>query len=69
MRLLITLEAEKCLGHSQCAIAAPDLFYVNDDGIAEILIPELDDEAEFTRAIDAARRCPERAIHVEKVDA
>jgi ferredoxin len=59
----IAIDEELCNGHAQCELSAPDVFTVNEDGIAVLLIHDpaaaLRDDVQ-----DAIRRCPESAITV-----
>ncbi|MFI0357839.1 ferredoxin [Actinomadura sp. 9N407] len=61
MKVVVDLAA--CQDHGQCAIAAPDVFRINDDGKLEYdaAPPEaLRDDVE-----DAADVCPVQAILIE----
>ena len=61
----IQLDQETCQGHSRCYALAPEVFDVDDDGFAVVLIDgELPPELE-EKAVLAAANCPERAITVE----
>jgi len=57
----IEINQELCNGHAQCELSAPDIFSLNEDGIAFLLT---DDPAAALRedVADAVRRCPESAI-------
>lgn len=60
----INYDREACQGHSRCYIAAPELFGVDDDGYAVLLVEgevpsELEEKAQFT-----ADNCPEYAIEL-----
>jgi ferredoxin len=59
----IKIDEDLCNGHAQCELSAPDIFTVNEDGIAVLLT---DDPAVALRddVQDAIRRCPEAAITV-----
>ncbi|WP_019873334.1 ferredoxin [Sporichthya polymorpha] len=59
----VTVDHQRCEGHAICALGAPELFDVDDDGRAVVLVPELTAELEKA-ALDAASTCPERAIAV-----
>jgi ferredoxin len=55
---------DRCVGHAQCAVAAPELWDVDDDGYAVTKIegsvpPELE-----AKAIASANACPECAITI-----
>ncbi|HWC81717.1 MAG TPA: ferredoxin [Pseudonocardiaceae bacterium] len=59
----VTVDVARCMGHGQCEIAAPSLFEIDDDGIAQVL-QENPGEGERGAAQTAALRCPEAAIHL-----
>ena len=48
-----------CVGAAACVAIAPDVFELNDEGIAEVVDPEGADEETIQQAIDG---CPEDAI-------
>lgn len=61
----IRYERDACQGHNRCYLLAPELFDVDDEGYAILLVdgevpPELHDKARL-----AADNCPEYAISVE----
>ena len=58
----VHVDADKCQGHTLCAMRAPDLFELSEiDGHSSAAAAEVpaDREAE---ALEAARSCPEQAI-------
>ena len=57
----IEIDPDRCMGHGQCELAAPGVFAVNDDALAELVDP---DPAESRRpdVESAVDRCPEQAI-------
>jgi ferredoxin len=58
--LLVTVDRSKCCGYTLCAVEAPDVYSIDDQGFAvgpETVPAELEDQA---RAGAAA--CPETAI-------
>jgi ferredoxin len=60
MRILVDMS--RCQDHGQCAIAAPDVFRINDDGKLEheaTADESLRDEVE-----EAADVCPVQAIEI-----
>ena len=59
----VTVDEAKCMGHGQCELAAPALFEIDDEGIAQVLI-ENPDESLRAQAQTAANRCPEAVIHI-----
>jgi ferredoxin len=62
----IRVDRERCQGHSRCYSLAPEVFDVDDDGFAFVLIEgDLPTELEENAAL-AVANCPERAISVEE---
>jgi ferredoxin len=62
MRIII--DQDRCMGHGQCELVAPDLFKLDEHGIAQVLV-EHPDESKLKRLEEAIRRCPEAVISVE----
>ena len=61
----ISLDNDACQGHNRCYAIAPELFDVDDEGYAILLVDgdvpaELEDKARL-----CADNCPEYAITVE----
>ncbi len=61
----IKLDREACQGHNRCYALAPELFDVDDEGYAVLLVTgdvpaALEDKAQL-----CADNCPEFAIEVE----
>ncbi len=61
----IRLDREACQGHNRCYALAPELFDVDDEGYAVLLVTgdvptTLEDKAQL-----CADNCPEFAIEVE----
>lgn len=61
MRIIVDYEA--CDSHGQCAIAAPDLFRLDDDGVLHHA--EAVPRGSESLAEDAADVCPMQAISLE----
>lgn len=55
---------EECIGCGLCESTAADVFTINDDGIAEVVIDEVSADDEDA-AQEAADNCPVGAIEVE----
>lgn len=59
----LTIDRDRCEGHGQCAIVAPDLLHLDDAG--EVVI----DLADVSDRMDAARKavqaCPAIALRIE----
>jgi ferredoxin len=60
----INVDTDLCMGHGQCELAAPDVFAVNDDAVAEVLVDQ-PDESRRDAVQDAVDRCPEGAISLD----
>jgi len=59
----ISVDMEICLLHGQCVIAAPEIFFFDDDGgLVWVAEP---DEALRADAEAAADACPEQAILID----
>jgi ferredoxin len=62
----IHVDLDRCQGHSRCYALAPEVFDVDDDGFATVLIEgDLPAHLEEKAAL-AVANCPERAISVEE---
>lgn len=57
------VDEDLCTGDEVCVSIAPDVFELNDEGIAEVKDPEGADEATIQTAIDS---CPTDAISWEE---
>jgi ferredoxin len=62
--LKITVDLSLCAGHGQCEDAAPEVFRVNDEGFAELLVDDITDPELESKIADAASRCPTEAIRL-----
>lgn len=61
----LRVNREMCQGHSRCYATYPELFDIDDEGIAFGVIEDTPPEWE-DRANNAIANCPERAIHLVK---
>ena len=60
----ITIDDDRCQGHTRCSAAAPALFsHRDDDGTAFLLVDPVPPEHEES-ALLAVRCCPERALTI-----
>jgi ferredoxin len=59
------VDRDMCQGHSRCYATYPDLFDIDDEGTAFVVVEDLPPEWE-DRAHNAIANCPERAIHIVK---
>ena len=60
----VSIDLRLCAGHGQCEAVAPEVFQVNDDWIAEVLIEE-PPESMKPAVEKAARLCPTSAVVIE----
>ena len=59
------VDRDMCQGHSRCYATYPEMFDIDDDGIAFVTVTDIPPEWE-DRAHNAIANCPERAIHILK---
>jgi ferredoxin len=60
--VVVTVDPDICQGHGQCVAWFPDLFEMDDDGIAHVVGPV--SGSRRRDAEDAVQNCPARAIAV-----
>jgi ferredoxin len=60
----LTVDLSRCQGYGNCVSAAPELFDLDDSGMAVVLIAEPDAER-AAAAQNAVRVCPVAAIVLE----
>ena len=58
------VDKDLCIGCGLCAELCPEVFSMDDDGLAESINEEIDD-AEVDTADDAREQCPTEAITIE----
>ncbi len=57
----LRVDPDICQGHARCAVFAPQLISLDDDGRARVVVPHpTGDQEAAARAAEQA--CPERAI-------
>jgi ferredoxin len=54
---------EDCIGCETCVGIAPDVFEINDDGVAQVIAGGVDSHVD--EATEAAEACPVSAIEVD----
>ena len=57
-------DVEACVGAGQCAVLAPDVFDLGDDGKV-VVLNAAPSEEERPRVVDAVAACPAFAIEIE----
>lgn len=61
----ILIDRDRCEGHGQCVAAAPDVFDLDDDGIAIMKTSEPLTEDPAKQAAAAAEVCPVAALTLD----
>lgn len=61
----ILIDRDRCEGHGQCVAAAPDVFDLDDDGIAILRTSETVTGDLATQATAAAEVCPVAALALD----
>jgi len=56
---------DKCIGCGQCEGSCPDVFQINDEGFATVIVENIDEKLVEDAEI-AASGCPTDAIEIEK---
>jgi ferredoxin len=59
----VTVDLAKCQDHGQCAIAAPSVFSMDDDG--KLVYNSSPDDSERANVEEAADVCPAQAILID----
>jgi ferredoxin len=59
----VRVDPDKCEGHARCLGLAPELFDIDDYGLASVLVDRVPEGLE-EKARLAAANCPEYAIEV-----
>lgn len=63
MKLLV--DYDLCEGHGECAIAAPDVFDLNESGEKVVLLQEEPGEELREQVVEAVKICPIAALQLE----
>ncbi len=66
MRYRVAIDASLCEGHGLCAVAAPQVFEVGDDGKG-IVVDATPADALRPLVVEASQRCPSMAITLERL--
>jgi ferredoxin len=59
----VTVDEDRCQGHARCYLICPEVFDLDDQGHAVVLVAEVPEEL-AERVAEAQRNCPEQAISV-----
>jgi ferredoxin len=59
----VRVDPDKCQGHARCFAIAPELFAVDDYGLASVLVDEIPADL-LDKAELAVANCPEYAIEL-----
>ena len=62
-RVKVTVDHNLCVGSAMCSALAPEIFRLNDERQAEVIVGA---EVSVERASEAADNCPVGAITVEE---
>jgi ferredoxin len=64
----ISFDMDRCMGHGQCELFAPEIFRIGDDDVV-VQLREVDntDPTEVDAVGVAAKNCPERVISIADV--
>jgi len=57
----LRVDKDICIGCGACQATAPDVFEINDEGLADVIVEEVPEELNED-AIDAKEGCPVDAI-------
>ena len=63
MALEISIDRERCMGSGNCSFWAPNVFDLDDDGIAIVVDPAGDPE---DKIVLAGQGCPTQAISISR---
>ncbi len=58
----LEVDQDICIGCGSCQAICPEVFEINDDGLAQSIVDNID-EAFVNEAIDAKEGCPVNAIY------
>ena len=61
----VEVNKEACIGCGACQMIAPEVFELNDDGLSEVTVEEVDKDLK-DKVKSAAESCPTSAIEVKE---
>ncbi|WP_063002598.1 ferredoxin [Nocardia mikamii] len=62
----IIVDYDRCEGHGECVIAAPEVFDLNDDGDEVVVLDDTPAEALLNKVETAAKLCPVAALRIAR---
>jgi len=65
-RATLVIDRERCEGHCQCVLVAPDLLDLDDTGAVVITVPDVTDRIDLARK--AVQACPAIALSIAPGD-
>jgi len=65
IKIKAKVSKDACIGCGACQAIAPDVFELNDEGIAEVIVDEIKSELEDD-VQNAADSCPTSAIELKE---
>jgi ferredoxin len=66
-KLRVAVDQDVCVGAGLCVLSTAEVFDQRDeDGVVKLLTSE-PDETQYEKVLGAARKCPAKAIKVEKI--
>lgn len=57
---MVKVNQDLCIGCGACVATCPDVFEFNDDGLAQVIKEEINDDVKM-----ASEGCPTEAIEIE----
>jgi ferredoxin len=66
MPIRIILSQDRCRGHAQCEMFAPDVFEVTEDAVVSLKV-EVADDSLRAELEEAVRHCPESVISLQNI--
>jgi ferredoxin len=60
----IQVDRQKCMGHARCAMMAPDVYQLDENGYVDIPDGTVLPDGQRALALEGAAACPERALSV-----